>query len=55
MYTFFVSTFKIIIIINLFQVVQQSNNIENLSLIEHQLEQAHKAIQTVEAPLGTFS
>ena len=41
-------------IINFFQVVQQSNNIENLSLKELQFEQAQKVIQPIEAPLRTF-
>ena len=41
-------------IINFFQVVQQSNNIENLSLKEFQFEQAQKVIQPIEAPLRTF-
>ena len=42
------------IIINLIEIVQKSNNIDNLSLKEHQFELAQKVIQNVEAPLGTF-
>ena len=34
--------------------MQQSNNIENLSLKELQFEQAQKVIQPIEAPLRTF-
>ena len=38
----------------MFQIQQKPNNLANLSMNEHQLEQAQKVIQPVEAPLRTF-